>query len=398
MEPESLLEVLFLVFTGAAVAGSLALGMRQSLLVSYILLGILLGPQGLGMVRDPAVIEQIGHVGIIFLLFLLGLNLHPQKLVRLLRQATLVTLASALGFALAGWILARLTGLEGADALVVGGIAMFSSTIVGLKLLPTYELHHQHMGEVIIAILLLQDLLAIGLLVVVAPEGGAVLAHLGLEAASGFQAGLARLLAVPAMLGVALAMERYVLVPLIRRFDTIPEYVFITALGWCLGMARLSHWLGAGYEMGAFLAGVALAANPVSRYIAESLKPLRDFFLVLFFFALGAGFAFAHAVEMWPPILVLSGGLLLLKPLLFRVLLRWSGEPAALAGEVGVRLGQLSEFALLIAALAEGSALISAHAGQLIQGATVVSFVLSSYWVMWRYPTPVSTNARLRRD
>ena len=85
-------------------------------------------------------------------------------------------------------------------------------------------------------------------------------------------------------------MNRYLLLPLIRRFDRIHEYIFLMTIGWCLGIAQFAHWMGLSAEIGAFIAGVVLASSPISMFIAESLKPLRDFFLVLFFFSLGAGF------------------------------------------------------------------------------------------------------------
>jgi Kef-type K+ transport system membrane component KefB len=94
MEHDPILFSIFLVFTGAAVLATLALYARQSLLVSFILLGMLFGPSGLTWVTESRLIEEISHVGVIFLLFLLGLNLHPQKLLRLFRTTLWVTLAS----------------------------------------------------------------------------------------------------------------------------------------------------------------------------------------------------------------------------------------------------------------------------------------------------------------
>jgi len=158
---QSIIFSLFLIFTGAAVTATLALATRQALIIGYILLGVLLGPWGLEWVSDTGLIEDIAQIGIIFLLFLLGLNLTPQKLVDLLRQTTVVTFLTSVIFCAGGLLFARIFGYSFADSLLVGVTMMFSSTIVGLKLLPTTILHHRHTGEVIISILLLQDLLAI---------------------------------------------------------------------------------------------------------------------------------------------------------------------------------------------------------------------------------------------
>ena len=171
MHGDSILFTIFLIFTGAAVMAGLALYARQSMLVAYIALGVLVGPWGLGLVGDATTAQGIGEVGIIFLLYLLGLNLHPQKLTRMVRAATVVTLASCLAFAAAGGAVAFAFGFTLPEVLVIGAASMFSSTIIGLKLLPTTALHHRHAGEVIISVLLLQDVIAIVIL-------------LGLDAAS----------------------------------------------------------------------------------------------------------------------------------------------------------------------------------------------------------------------
>ena len=389
MNADSVIFSIFLIFTGAALMAALALYARQSLLVAYIALGWLAGPWGLGLVRDAELVEGIGHVGIIFLLYLLGLNLHPQKLLRLLREALTVTAASSLVFAVAGYALARGFGYRGTECVLIGAATMFSSTILGLKLLPATALHHRHTGEVIISILLLQDILAILILL--------MLETLGPEA-PGVAGALRHLGALPLLVLVAFLLERVILVRLIRRFDAIGEYVFLTAIGWCLGVSQLAAWLGLSYETGAFVAGVALASSPIATHIAESLRPLRDFFLIMFFFSMGAGFAVDSLPGVAVPALLLAAAVLVLKPFVFRWLLVRAKETPALAAEVGARLGQGSEFALLIAALALHREVIGEGAAYLIQAFTLLTFIASSYLIMWRYPTPIAVNARLRRD
>jgi Kef-type K+ transport system membrane component KefB len=389
MQQDPILFSLFLIFSGAAIIATLALFARQSMLVSYILLGGALGPWGIGLVSEPEQIAGIAHIGVIFLLFLLGLNLHPQQLFRLLRETLLVTLGSSLAFAAVGFACAMAFGFSVIDATLVGAASMFSSTIIGLKLLPTTTLHQQHTGEVIISILLLQDILAILILLFLQAYGGegALLPELGRV-----------VLVLPLSMGLALLVARYVLVPLFMRFDTIQEYVFLVAIGWCLGFAELAAGAGLSAEIGAFIAGVALASSPISTFIAESLKPLRDFFLILFFFSLGAGFDPSLLEAAIIPALVLVVALVLFKPWLFRLLLQAEGEKENFSREVGVRLGQISEFSLFIAMLAAENAVISAQASGMIQLATLLSFILSSYWIMLRYPTPIAVTERLRRD
>jgi Kef-type K+ transport system membrane component KefB len=389
MQQDPIVFTIFLVFTGAALFATVALFARQSLLVAYIVLGALLGPSALGLVSDPELIRSISEFGIMFLLFLLGLNLQPQELLRMVSKTTQVTLFSSLAFFAAGFSVAFLFDFTIGESLLVGGAATFSSTIIGLKLLPTTMLHHQRTGEVIISILLLQDLVAIVLLLVVQGSSQGSMQLLD----------LAKLLvALPLLIGFAWVAARYVLIKLILKFDKIQEYIFLMTIGWCLGMAELAVLLGLSAEIGAFIAGVALASSPIALFIAESLKPLRDFFLVLFFFSLGAGFDIGVIDEVIVPALVLAVALMLLKPPVFRYLLLRIGESEKRSNEVGYRLGQMSEFSLLLAVLAFEQEVIGSRASYLIQLSTLLTFLVSSYLVVLRFPTPIAVSDALRRD
>ena len=156
--------------------------------------------------------------------------------------------------------------------------------------------------------------------------------------------------------------------------------------------------MGLSHEIGAFVAGVALARSPVATFIAESLKPLRDFFLVMFFFALGAGFPIPMLSEVALPATCLGGAMLVMKPVVFRWLLRRECETRRLSMEIGVRLGQLSEFSLLIAVIASSGGVIGPNAAYTIHTATLLTFIVSSYVIMLRYPTPIAVTEALRRD
>jgi len=273
MPQDPLVFIIFLIFTGAAVVATIALYVRQALLVAYILLGVILGPSVFGLVSDPVMIQQMSHVGIMFLLFLLGLNLPLAKLIPLIRETTLITGLSSLLFALVGVILAWAFGFTLIESLIIGAALTFSSTIIGLKLLPTTVLHHKRTGEIIISVLLVQDIIAIIILLLLQTAGQTS----GQDSLPWLEIGL-RIAALPGIILLAYLLERFVLIKLIARFDKIQEYIFLLAIGWCLGFAELAAAVGLSTEIGAFLAGVALARNPIALFIGESLKPLRDFF------------------------------------------------------------------------------------------------------------------------
>jgi len=381
--------VMFLIFAGTAVLSTIALFTRQSLLVAYIVLGALLGPWGLKLINNTETIHEAGDIGIIFLLFLLGLHLQPQQLFHSLRKMSSITFFSSVAFFFIGFIPCYFFGYTLGQCTIIGVITMFSSTIIGLKLLPTTILHHQHTGELLISILLLQDIIAIGVLLCIEAftANGDSLGNIVFE-----------LSAFPVLLSVAYIFQRYVLSRLLGRFDKIHEYIFILSIGWCLCMATLSGYFGLSEEIGAFIAGVALASNPIAFYIAESLKPLRDFFLVIFFFTIGATFNFGYFDDVFLEALTLATLVLLIKPAVFSWLLRREGEVKNISWEVGVRLGQMSEFSLLVIYMTLANNLMPPEVTYMAQAAVILTFIGSCYWTVLRYPTPLASTDRLRRD
>ena len=273
----NLFQSFFLIFSGAAVIATLALYTRQPLLVAYIVLGALLGPYGLKLMTNVELISEISHIGIIFLLFLLGLDMQPKALASVIKQVTPVALISSALFAACGYAIGLVFNYTPVECMVIGMAMMFSSTIIGIKLLPTTVLHHKHSGELLVGMLLLQDFLAIlCLMILLSGELGKVdVKQFGMTVAS-----------LPLVGFFAWLFVRYVLQYLIKKFDRFHEYIFLLALGWCLGLAELSEALGLSAEIGAFIGGISLATSPIAQYIALNLKPLRDFFLILFFFSL----------------------------------------------------------------------------------------------------------------
>ncbi|NRP09393.1 MULTISPECIES: cation:proton antiporter [unclassified Marinobacterium] len=388
MLEHSLFTSFFLIFTGAAVLASVALFTRQPLLVAYIVLGALLGPYGLELVSDTNLLSDIAHIGIIFLLFLLGLDMQPAHLIHMLKKATLVAIASSALFLGLGFSVGSLFGFSQAESVIIGAAVMFSSTIIGIKLLPTTVLHHKHTGELVVGLLLLQDVIAIIVLLILNSGGDS-------DPMSSF---VKSAIALPALGIFAWAGVRYVILPLLMKFDRFHEYIFLVAIGWCLGMAEAAKLGGLSAEMGAFIAGIALATSPISQYIATNLKPLRDFFLILFFFSVGASFNLNLIGLIIVPALILTIAVLLLKPVVFRLLLGRISESPSTGWEIGFRLGQISEFSLLIAYLAFAGGLIGTEASHVIQATAILSFLLSTYIVIFNYPSPIAVKDSLRKD
>jgi Kef-type K+ transport system membrane component KefB len=389
MDDVSLTFSFFLIFCGAAVFASVALYTRQPLIIAYIVLGMIIGPYGISLISDLRLLADTSQIGIIFLLFLLGLDMQPQALITVVRKATLIALVSSVIFAASGYCVALLFGFSQIESLIIGAAMMFSSTIIGIKLLPTTVLHHKHTGELMVGLLLLQDLIAIFvLLILMQGQDGSLNTSSLLQTAG----------ALPLLVGLSLLFVRYILLKLISRFDHFHEYIFLLAIGWCLGMAEFAKFIGLSEEIGAFIAGVSIATSPIAQYIATNLKPLRDFFLIMFFFSLGARFDLGVINDIAIPAITLALLMLALKPVCFRFLLSRLSESKGLAWDVGFRLGQISEFSLLIAYIATSSQLIGKEASHLIQATAIITFVISSYIVIFNYPNPIAISDKLRRD
>jgi Kef-type K+ transport system membrane component KefB len=389
MPEPTLFQSFFLIFTGAALVATLALYSRQPLLVAYILLGMALGPFGFQLITNVELISEISRVGIVFLLFLLGLDMQPKALFAVLKQATHIGLISSAAFASAGYAVGWAFGFSHLENLIIGMAMMFSSTIIGIKLLPTTVLHHKHTGDLMVGLLLLQDFLAIiCLMVLLSGDLGQVdLPTLGKT-----------FIALPIVAIAAWLFVRWILLNLIQRFDRFHEYIFLLAIGWCMGLAELSEYLGLSAEIGAFIAGITLATSPISQYIAISLKPLRDFFLIIFFFSIGARFNLDLLPAVALSATVMAAMVLVLKPVTYRFLLHAQSEQNHLAWDIGFRLGQISEFSLLIAFVAVNASLIGEKASTLIQATAIITFLVSSYIVIFNYPNPIAVSDKLRRD
>ena len=380
---------MFLIFTGTAVFATLALYARQMMIVAYIIFGIILGPAGTGLIQNAELITQISGIGITFLLFLLGMDMSPIKLVKLFRSTLFITGLSCLIFAGIGFGFGQLWGLNTMNSTILAITMMFSSTIIGLKLLPTTVLHHKPTGEIIISILLAQDLIAIAtLLFLKNMQSDETLTHiLALQ-----------VLEVPLLIAGAWLLQKVIITRLLEKFDTIREYIFLLAIGWCLGIAELAHSIGLSHEIGAFIAGITLAANPIAFHITDSLKPIRDFFLIIFFFSLGARVELAALQTIMLPAILLAVILLAVKPFVIGSLLRCFGYEKSQSNEIGVRLGQGSEFSLLIATLAISLGVINLETSYLIQITVLLTFIVSPYFTVMNYPTPIALSAKLRRD
>ncbi len=367
----------------------LACQVRQPIILAYFLCGVLIGPFGFKLITEVGLLENISRIGITLLLFLAGLVLHPDRLRKFFKTATVVTLAGSLF----GWILALLVllacGYELRDSIISSIALMFSSTILVIKLLPTTALHQKRMGSICIAVLIAQDLLAVIALMFIGVKG---------SDSDTLRVFLMLPVKIVFLIVVAIIGEQFVIRKMMWKADRYNEVLMILCIGWCVGVALLSELLGISYEVGAFVAGVAMARGKIAPVLSEQLKPLRDFFLMFFFFVLGTAFEFEKINTVWLPACLVSAIIIVMRPLWLRWLFRSMGEEPEFALETAVRLSQSSEFALIIAVAAVHSGNLTSKAAQMVQLTTIATMVLSSYIVVFKYPTPIGFRSGLQKD
>ncbi len=373
------------VVVASAILAWLALLAKQPIILAYIGAGVLLGPWGLGLVREVEFVDGVSRIGVTLLLFLAGLALHPRRLFSLFRETLIISLVSGVVFWLVGYLFAQAWGYSGKEAFIIGLAMTFSSTILVVKLLPTTALHQKRMGSLCIAVLIAQDLVAVTSLIIINSNPMALKWRL-------------ILLPLYAVLLIAttLAAEQFILRRIMARIETFQELLYLMTLAWCFGVAMIFEWAGLSPEVGAFIAGIALARSSIATILSEGLKFFRDFFLVLFFFVLGAQTDLVMAKAVLLPAFILCVIIILIKSGVYFGLFKWAGEEKRFSWEISVRLSQTSEFSLILAVFAAEIGAVSSRGSQLIQMVTIFSLIISSYLTVNYFPNPLGMKKFLK--
>lgn len=344
--------------------------LKQPLILGYILTGILVGPLMFDVIHAKEAFEGFSELGIALLLFIIGLGMNI-GVVKSLGKVSIVTAAAI--FTVVGGLGALTTYLMGFDlmtSLVVGMALFFSSTIVILKVLSDKrEISRLH-GQVAIGVILVDDIVATLAIVAVTAASNGGLGPTELLLMGG------KALALGILLFVAGA---YVIPKFSKALAKSQELLFIFAVAWGFGIASLFGAFGFSHEVGALFAGVALASLPYAVEMSTRLKPLRDFFVVLFFVSLGERFVFDDLTQTLMPALVLSALVLVAKPLFTMISLGLLGYTKLTSFKAGIHLSQISEFSIVLVVLAVQTSLISDRAASLITLVALITIAISSY-------------------
>lgn len=372
---ESLFFDLGLVIVAAATIGVISYFLKQPLILAYIVAGILIGPFGFSLIHDIEVIHVIAEIGIMLMLFLVGLEMNPARL----KDLGVVALVTGIGQVL-------FTGLIGFGILSLFGMPMivkvyltialtFSSTVIAIKLIYDKRDNNALYGQVAIGVLLVQDVLAILALLTLSgfSEGaGFDFKSFGIILLSGLGLSVVVILVASKLLGY-----------LYNKIATSNELLILFSLSWCFLVALAAEKIGLNIEIGAFIAGVSLASLPYTYEINSKAKVLRDFFITIFFVGLGAGLAFASMGPLIVKFIILSLFVLIGNPLIVMVIMGALGYDKRTSFFTGLSIANVSEFSLILVTMGLSKGHIGQEMFAMITVVGILTMTISSYFMTY---------------
>ncbi|MCK4496650.1 MAG: cation:proton antiporter, partial [Candidatus Aenigmarchaeota archaeon] len=291
----------------ATLLGIIARKLRQPIILAYILTGIIVGPTFLNIVTSVDMVYVFSQLGIAFLLFLVGLNMN-YKVLREVGKISLITGTGQIVFTfIIGYGIALLLGFQLIESFFISIALTFSSTIIIVKLLADKNDLESLYGKISIGFLLVQDFVAIAIIVMLSGN----IIGMSLESLL-----MVNIMKIVFLFCVTFVFGKYILPPLIGVISKSTEMLFLSGISWMFVMCMLSMYLGFSIEIGALLAGISMASLPYHFEITGRIKPLRDFFLILFFVILGAQMIFSEIGGLILPAIVFSIFILIGNPLI----------------------------------------------------------------------------------
>ena len=377
-----LLNIGFIVITAAGFAflGKLV---KMPSIVAYIIAGIVLGP-GLGIVHLDHSLELISELGIALLLFLVGLELSLQKIKDLGRAAIILGGLQVSMTAVGAYVISTLMGFSVVECVFLAATVTFSSTVVVIKLLDQKGATSRLFGRIAISLFLAQDIVVI--------IGLTILSGLGSGGDEPFEmVTLTKSLGIAfagmvILLLVSLFASRCVLPKPFAWASRSPDTVFIWALCWCFLVVLLAHQFHLSVEIGAFLAGIAIAQLPIHEDLHRRLHPLMTFFVAVFLVTLGIQMDISVLGEVWKYALGLSVFVIIAKPLIVFIILSRLRYSEYTAFQAAIASGQVSEFAFILLGLGAGAGLIEVRVVSLGGMVGILTIAISSYLILYSDP------------
>ncbi|MDD3678886.1 MAG: cation:proton antiporter [Patescibacteria group bacterium] len=364
------LELGAIVLVALVVSGVMSF-LKQPLIIGYIISGILLGPYFLNITKSTDAIATFSQMGVIFLLFLVGIGLNP-KVIKDVGKVSLITGIGQVVFtSIGGTLIALALGFDLVTSIYVAIALTFSSTIIIMKIISDKDDQDSVYGRIAIGFLIVQDLVVMLLLLITASfaESGLSLGALGLLV-------IFKII----LIGLSLALIGHYILPKLMSFAAkSQEYLLLVSVAWCLLVALIFHQLDFSMEFGALLAGVILSNSPYKFEVVSKLKPLRDFFIFMFFIYLGSHLIFSDISQFIVPIIIFSLFILIGNPIIVMTLMGFLGYTKKTSFLAGLTVAQISEFSLIYIAMGISVGHISQEVLPLVTIVGLITIAGSTY-------------------
>ncbi len=358
--------------------GFLGRFIKQPLVVSFIFVGVIVGPYGLNLLQSVEKIHLLSEMGIAVLLFVVGLKLD----LTLIRTSGKVALAAGLGQVLFtsvfGYFISVGLGFEPVTSLYISVALTFSSTIIIVKLLSDKKEIQSLHGQISIGFLIVQDIVVILAMIVLSAIGTPSDYSIANEIILVIVKGIG-------MLIITYLLIRYVMTRLVSHMARTPELLVLFSLAWAIALAALSDFMGFSKEVGAFLGGISLASTPYREVISGRLVSLRDFLLFFFFVYLGSQVNINLIGEQIIPATILSLFVLVGNPIIVMIILGMMGYRKRTGFLAGLNVAQISEFSLILAALGLSLGQIDEKTLGLITLVGLITIGISTYLIMYSH-------------
>lgn len=375
---ESIFLQLAVVLTLASVLGFAVFKLKLPLVVAYLLAGVVLSIISSIDPKNLGIFAFLPELGIAFVLFLIGMELDLREIRSLGKPIIISSISQIVISTLAGFAIAGFLGFNRVESIFLGVGLSFSSTVVVIKLLLEKKDLSSLYGKLSIGILLLEDLVAI--VVLMGISVGSSFFHLGLQQALPI---LTFIVKAITLFLLTFILSRYVLEKVFDSVAKSVELLFLTAITWCFVFTSVALLFGFSIVIGAFLAGVALASSPYHIQIQSKVKPLRDFFVTLFFIYLGTQARISDLASNLGAVITLTLYAVTIKPLIFLLILGTFGFRKHTLFQTALNLSQISEFSLVILLVALGNGQVSSVALSVMSAVAVLSIISSAILISY---------------
>ncbi|MDP3966185.1 MAG: cation:proton antiporter [archaeon] len=348
--------------------------LKQPLIIGYILTGIIAGPYFLDLLSESTTLGTFSHIGVALLLFTVGLHLNP-KVIKEVGKISLITGVGQVIFtSVIGFLISIALGFSVIVSIYISIALTFSSTIIIMKLLSDKGDIESVYGKISIGFLIVQDLIAVFILMIISSS----------SAGGGVSTSVFETLLYGALSIIGLFIVSWKLLPLaLKKIAKSQEFLLLFSIGWCIMIAGWFGYLNFSFEIGALLAGIALSSTPYSNEISSKMKPLRDFFIVVFFIVIGSQMVIGDIANNLLPIIIFSVFILIGNPFIVMILMGAMGYTKRTGFLAGLTVAQISEFSIILVSLGVSVGHLTSEVLSLVTVVGLITIAGSTYMITY---------------